>query len=146
MRILIDTNVLLRGVSRNAGDRILANHAVERLLQRLDEPVVVPQILYEWWVVATRPKTSNGLGLDPSKAFSALKSLESSFAILPDNVSVYNVWRQLVSVHGVSGKAAHDARLVAAMAVHGLQQILTFNGTDFKRYTHVTVIDPSNIA
>jgi hypothetical protein len=35
----------------------------------------------------------------------------------------------------VSGKPAHDARLVAAMKVHGLTSILTFDSTGFSRYT-----------
>jgi predicted nucleic acid-binding protein len=52
-------------------------------------------------------------------------------------------WRRLVGAHAVSGKSAHDARLVAAMKVHGITHILTFNSGDFGRYPEVTVIEPS---
>ena len=36
--------------------------------------------------------------------------------------------------HGVVGSKVHDARLVAAMNVHGVRRILTFNTDDFTRY------------
>ena len=35
-----------------------------------------------------------------------------------------------------------DARLVAAMTVHGVRHVLTFNGEDFSRYPGITVLDP----
>ncbi len=48
-------------------------------------------------------------------------------------------------MHGVSGKTAHDTRYAAAMAVHGVTHLLTHNGADFKRYPHVTVIEPQSV-
>lgn len=42
----------------------------------------------------------------------------------------------------VSGKKANDARLVAAMRVHGLQRIVTFNTDDFRRFPEIQAIDP----
>jgi predicted nucleic acid-binding protein len=45
----------------------------------------------------------------------------------------------------VIGKPAHDARLVAAMQVHGLTAILTFDRTGFSRYPGVEVIHPEQV-
>jgi hypothetical protein len=45
----------------------------------------------------------------------------------------------------VSGKQAHDARLVGAMLVHKLTHLLTFNDGDFKRFTDITVVNPQTI-
>ena len=45
--------------------------------------------------------------------------------------------------HGVSGKKTHDARLVAAMTVHRIDHILTFNTDDFARYTGIQVLHPN---
>jgi predicted nucleic acid-binding protein len=55
-------------------------------------------------------------------------------------------WRRLVGAYAVSGKNAHDARLVAAMKVHGITHILSFNSGDFARYPEVTVIEPSTLS
>ena len=42
-------------------------------------------------------------------------------------------WRRLVVAYGVSGAQVHDACLAAAMRVHGVTRLLTFNGADFAR-------------
>ncbi len=38
----------------------------------------------------------------------------------------------------------HDARLVAAMNVHGIGGLLTFDSKDFKRYPEILVVSPEN--
>jgi predicted nucleic acid-binding protein len=48
----------------------------------------------------------------------------------------------LVAAHKVVGKKTHDARLVAAMNVHGVSHILTFNTGDFKRFVGIQTIHP----
>jgi predicted nucleic acid-binding protein len=49
---------------------------------------------------------------------------------------------RLVVAYGVKGVNVHDARLVAAMLVHGLTHILTFNISDFARYSEITAVHP----
>jgi predicted nucleic acid-binding protein len=48
-------------------------------------------------------------------------------------------------VSGVSGVQVHDARLVAAMRVHGVKRILTFNERDFARYADVEAVHPRSV-
>jgi predicted nucleic acid-binding protein len=50
-----------------------------------------------------------------------------------------------VIAHRVSGVHVHDAKLVAAMIVHGIDQILTFNVDDFARYSEIQVVHPRAI-
>lgn len=97
---------------------------------------------------ATRPVTAPdpGLGLDAAQALALIAHFESLFPLLPDAADVYPRWKALVAAHQTMGKPAHDARLVAAMDAHGIPRILTFNGSDFARYRHVTVIDPTAVA
>jgi len=45
----------------------------------------------------------------------------------------------------VAGVQVHDARLVAAMLVHGIRNILTFKTQDFTRYSAITVVNPTKI-
>jgi predicted nucleic acid-binding protein len=40
----------------------------------------------------------------------------------------------------------HDARLVAAMRVHGVKRILTFNDKDFARYTDIEAEHPRSVS
>lgn len=39
----------------------------------------------------------------------------------------------------------HDAKIVAAMKAHNIQNLLTFNAKDFKRYTFVKAVEPKNV-
>src|SRR3954471_6267808 len=55
----------------------------------------------------------------------------------------YGVWEQLVTGTPVVGKNGHDARLVAAMTVHGLTHLLTFNAQDFRQFPGITVTTSS---
>ena len=47
--------------------------------------------------------------------------------LLPDNAAVYAQWRKIIVQYGVSGVQVHDARLAAAMYIHGVTHILTLN-------------------
>jgi len=90
--------------------------------------------------VATRPIAQNGLGLSIPEAASELTLQKRMFPLLPDTPAIYQVWGNLVIQYQVSGKPAHDARLVAAMQVHGLTVILTFDRTGFSRYAGIEVV------
>ena len=75
-----------------------------------------------------------------------LATLKQLFMFLPDPPDLFDSWEQLVSRHLCHGKMAHDARLVAAMQLHGVGRILTFNVTDFTRFPGIAVIDPATVA
>ena len=96
---------------------------------------VAPQVLFEYWVAATRPAgTVNGLGLHPADAAEDLADFELSFTVLPDPPDLYRRWKSLVVGRGISGKPAHDARIAAAMLAHGLTRLVTLNPADFARF------------
>ena len=65
--------------------------------------------------------------------------------LLPETAAIYPAWEALVTQHAVSGKPSHDARLVAAMQVHGLSAILTFDKRGFSRFSDIEVIDPADV-
>jgi hypothetical protein len=75
------------------------------------------------WAAATRPFAENGLGLTVEQATKELEQIKRFWRLLPD-VPLYEEWERVVKMHRVSGRNAHDARLVAAMHVHGIDKIL----------------------
>ncbi len=145
MNLLIDTNLLVRLEDSLDPRHAEAMAAIERLKRDGHEGQLVPQVLYEFWVVATRPLEYNGLGLDPEKAEDALRGWMSLFRLRLDERGVFRNWMQLVADYQVRGKMAHDTRLVAAMQRHGLTDILTFNKPDFDRFTGIRVVTPAEI-
>jgi len=67
------------------------------------------------------------------------------FLFLLETPAIYPAWEALVLQHQVMGKPAHDARLVAAMQVHGITEILTFDKAGFSRYSGIEVIHPAEV-
>ena len=78
----------------------------------------------------------------PEEANVRASDVEAAFRLLPDSPAVHIEWRKLLRDYRVSGGQVHDARLVAAMHVHGVKRILTFNTRDFERYTDIEAIHP----
>ena len=68
MQVLLDTNVLLRSVEPRHAQHQTSVDATDALRQRGHDLVIVPQVLYEFWSVATRPIEQNGLGMGPAEA------------------------------------------------------------------------------
>jgi predicted nucleic acid-binding protein len=146
MSVLLDSNILLRLIQTTHPMHAAARDAVDALRKRGESLHVVPQNLYEFWVVATRPTAVNGLGLDVGQAAAELGRLQTLFTMLPDTPALFVAWLQLVTTHNVIGKSAHDARIVDAMLVHGASHILTFNVADFSFFPGITVLDPVSVA
>lgn len=145
MSVLVDTNVLLRRTQPDHEHHIPAVETVGRILASGETVCITPQIVFEFWNVATRPIGNNGLGFTIETALREIELIEHVLIVLPELPSIYAEWRRLVVHHRVIGSKVHDARLVAAMQVHGIRRILTFNTADFVRYG-LEVLRPSPVS
>jgi len=119
--------------------------AILKLMQRGNRLCIIPQNLIEFWNVATRPVERNGLGYSLERVEQEIQQLKAFLELLPDQADIYPTWEALVVGYGVRGVNVHDARLVAAMQVHGLTHLLTFNERDFRRYPEIAAIAPSDV-
>ena len=145
--ILLDTNLLTRITRAHDPQSGVARTAIQTLLLRGEQLIIVPQNLYEFWAVATRPAGappggSNGLGMTPAQAAHWLRFFQRRFALLFDRDDLSRLWQALVESHGVTGFRAHDVRLVAAMQTYGITRLLTFNGNHFSGLP-VTIVEPA---
>jgi predicted nucleic acid-binding protein len=143
--VLVDTSLLVRALQPQHPLCAVAQTAIDRLRLKERRLYVVSQNLVEFWVVATRPAGENGLGLSFAEALAELARVKSFFALLPETEAIFPAWERLVTAYQVSGKPAHDARLVAAMHVHGVTSILTFDKTGFTRYAGIEVVHPAAV-
>jgi predicted nucleic acid-binding protein len=138
-RYLVDTNVLLRAAAPTSAHHAVAVEAVKRLVSRGEEVLLAPQVLVEFWSVATRPVEVNGYGWSAKEAEVKVAELLRQFPLLPETPAVFPEWLRLVSRHGIVGKQVHDARLVALLGTHDVPRLLTFNTGDFQAYGTVAV-------
>ena len=118
---LLDTNILLRWIKPDDRD-------------------------YQVWNTCTRPLDRNGYGLTPKEADQRARFFEDRLRLLPDSLAVHSEWRQMLVAHSISGVQVHDARLVAAMRVHRVKRILSFNNTDFSRYRDIEAVNPHSLS
>ncbi len=137
---LLDTNVLLRLVDATDPLHPLAVSATRHLIHNNHELRVHAQALIEFWAVATRPVPANGLGWEPFKTEKAVRAFLNNFTFIDDDARIFENWLKLVR-----GKQVHDTRLAAAMLTHGVTELLTFNDTDFKRFTSIRAWNPADV-
>jgi predicted nucleic acid-binding protein len=137
---LIDTNILLRLARRSDPHHNLIYAAVAKLASDGATLHYTHQNIAELWNVMIRPAARNGFGLAVAEAEREVRVIEAGMSLLPENEGVYREWRKIVVQFAVSGVQVHDARLVAAMLVHGVRHIFTLNVADFSRYGEITVV------
>ncbi len=142
MSYLLDTNILLRLAQPDHSMHSFAVDAITLLRQQEASLCLMPQNLIEFWVVATRPLNVNGLEMTVETALQEVAQMKGFFSLKLDTPEILSIWEQLVREYQVMGKQAHDTRLVAAMIVHQITHLLTFNTDDFKRFTQITTVDP----
>jgi predicted nucleic acid-binding protein len=145
MAYLADTNVMWRRLAEGDPYHLEVKQAIDSLLLTGETIYVTAQNLVEFQALATRPVAANGLGLTPQEANESAQEIESVFPLLEETPAIYTLWRSLMESYECRGRQVFDARLVAVMMAHGVTHILTRNPTDFRRFSEIQVIEPSEI-
>lgn len=143
---LIDSNILLRIARHSDPLNQVIDTALSGLARQKTALYYTHQNIAEIWNAMTRPLSRNGFGLTTHEAQREVRAIESGMTLLPDNEEIYHEWRRLIVQHRISGVQVHDARLAAAMYVHGVTHILTLNGTDFSRFSDLSAVHPSTVS
>ena len=99
--ILLDPNLLTRMTQSHDPQSGVARAAIQTLLGRGERLIVVPQNLYEFWAVATRPPGAppgghNGLRMTPAQAAHWLRFFQRRFILLPDRDELSRLWLALI--------------------------------------------------
>lgn len=146
MRVLADTNIILRLVAPADPQHGLVQQAVLALQGQGDDIVMAFQNVAEFWNICTRPAAARGgFGLTIAEADRRLGILETLFPLLDDTPAAYPIWRNWVVTLAVQGVQVHDTRLAALMQAHGVTHILSLNFADFRRFPGITPIDPATL-
>ncbi|MEP6756503.1 MAG: type II toxin-antitoxin system VapC family toxin [Chthonomonadales bacterium] len=143
--VLVDTNILLRSCQIDHPMHLEAVSAQRILQQGGYRLCVLPQNIWEFRTVATKPTSSNGVGMNQIQADGEIVRILSLYSVFEDTPKVFEEWRRLVSLYGAQGKQNHDTRIAAAMIVHGIKTILTFNTSDFLRYSELHAFSPPDV-
>jgi predicted nucleic acid-binding protein len=142
---LADTNILLRLVQPDSPEYGTIRQCTDRLWASGADLFYTSQNLAEFWNVCTRPADRNGFGFSVAETDERAALIEAKFSFAADSEATHQEWRRIVVAAGVSGIQVHDARMVAAMRVHGIANLLTLNAKDFRRFSGITVLSPDDV-
>ena len=142
---LADTNLLLRLADPASPQHRVATLALARLIGQGDEVFLTPQNFIEFWAVATRPLEVNGFGWTSERTAREVIELQKRFPLLADSPDIFTRWLELVRHLPVQGKRVHDARLVAVLQAHAIENLITFNIADFVAFPSLLVVDPHSL-
>jgi hypothetical protein len=92
MRVLVDTNILLRSAQSTHPLCSQAASTVANLLRQKDASSSAPRTIAEFWNVATRPAEVDGLGFTQEEAFQEVAGIENLLTLLPDIPAIYPGW------------------------------------------------------
>ena len=131
--MFFDTNVLVRARFEAAPSHGLARRRMGEAGASGEALRISRQVLREYLATVTRPQPwSSPIAMDA--ALGHMAALEARFEILEDGPGVADMLKALCREVPVAGKQVHDANIVATMLAHGERRLLTFNGSDFRRY------------
>ncbi len=142
---LLDTNILLRITRRSDPQHRVVDTALAHLAGQGTTLYYTHQNIAELWNAMTRPVERNGLGLSVAETEREVLAIEAGMSLLPDGEAVYREWRRIVAKHRILGVQVHDARLAAAMYVHGVGHVLTLNVADFSRFDGLSALHPATL-
>jgi len=143
--VLLDTNILVRSIEPASDHHAVVAEALARLIARGTDLLTAAQCFVEFRAVATRPIDRNGLGLSPEQTDVEFARFRAAYSLVPDSEDAFLEWERLMVRHPVIGMQVFDARLVAAMRVNGIRNLLTLNGRHFRRDEGITIVEPAEV-
>jgi predicted nucleic acid-binding protein len=141
-RVFIDTNVL---VYANQELAVLHSQARTRLAALADagaELWISRQVLRDYLAVVTRPH-SRGAPLPASLAVERVRRFATVFQVAEDGSPVLDRLLDLLAAYPTGGRQVYDANIVATMLGHDLRRLITFNVSDFQRFSSLIDLEPA---
>ena len=103
--IQLDTGLLTRLAQKDHRDHTAVAELILDLHARKESLVLVPQNIFEFWTVATRPRTAaEGLGLSTAQVRQQVERFLVMFPLhFCDDQQLYAEWMRLVEQHNCQG-------------------------------------------
>jgi len=140
--LFVDTNILVFATDAGSPFQSAAETELEQWRKQGTDLYISVQILREYLAVTTRPALGQVAPPDYPAILGNMASFRSEFHVLEDTRLVAEKLGELAHFFAVKGRQVHDANIAATMLIHGLQHLLTHNGSDFMRFSPLVVVHP----
>ena len=138
--ILLDANILVHSKQPASPHYQAITQMLTDFAENSEDLAVCQQVLYEYYVVATRPAAQNGYGISADDAIDQINDFKSAYTYINDPDNLLAEWQSIIVKYKTIGKTAHDARLVALMHAQSIDRIYTMNPGDFNRYADIITV------
>jgi predicted nucleic acid-binding protein len=132
VKAFVDTNILLRGLLTDMDLHPEADALLKRMWREDAELWISGQVIREFIVQATHPRTLKQ-PLTIEQVINEISRILPLFQVADETAAVRAKLLELLLAHPTRGKQVHDANIVAAMLVNGVDTLLTINTDDFQR-------------
>ncbi len=138
--ILLDANILIHSRQPVSPHYHTITQKLIEFIENNEDLVICPQVLYEYYVVVTRPAAQNGYNISCDVAMQQINDFINTYPFINDPATLFVEWQLIIKNYQTIGKTAHDARLVALMRVQAIGTIYTMNPGDFFRYNDIITV------
>lgn len=143
--VFLDTNVLVYANVMESPLHQLALKTIQSYYDIGTELWISRQILREYIAVLTRPQIFSK-PVSVSVVADRIRFFQTHFQVAEENPQVTEALLMLIERFNVGGSQVHDANIVAIMQVYGIQNLITHNVSDFKRFSSIINILSINSA
>ena len=133
-KAFVDTNILLRALLTEIDLHTESDTLLKRLLQEETELWISGQVIREFIVQATHPRTLK-IPLKIEEVIHEIRIIEQLFSITDETEAVRQNLLDLLQTFPTHGKQVHDANIVATMLANQIDNLATHNIEDFKRFS-----------
>ncbi|MCP4136080.1 MAG: type II toxin-antitoxin system VapC family toxin [bacterium] len=139
----IDTNILVYATLEDFDEKKhkLSKGALEKKYEQGAQYYISTQILRELYAIITNNKYLSN-PLSPETAKDVISYYQSEFNLLLITKDVISRLLEIVSGKNIKGQKIHDATIAATMIEHDINNIITFNDKDFRKFTELNAIVP----
>lgn len=144
--ILIDTNILVYALNKSSLYYTESKQLIDGIYRESFKACLTSQILYELFAVITDSKKFP-FALTPVAAFSLIDNnyLNDKFPIVQPKESTWRKVFDLAQQHQISAQNIFDIVLVATMIDNDVFRVLTYDLTNFQKFSFLEVIHPHDI-
>jgi predicted nucleic acid-binding protein len=138
---LVDANVLVYAMDADAPQYESSRALLESARDGTTTLYVTSQILCEFYSIVTNVRRVPN-PRSPKDALAAISGLLEYLRVLPLPVRTVELWLDQLRRRPVIGARIFDLQIAAAMQANGIQQIYTFNTSDFEGISGLKVLAP----
>jgi predicted nucleic acid-binding protein len=139
--IFLDTNILLTATDKSRAYHKQAQYIFNAMFDFGYHLCTSGQVLREYLVVATRPVSSNGLGLETEKALKNLREFSDRMTFFEETEAVNATLLKFSETHALRSSRIHDANIAAIVKTYKASVLITENESDFSSFSEIEVMN-----